>query len=351
MYTPLISVIVAIYNTENDLERCINSVLKQTYYNFELLLIDDGSTDRSGEICDKFIHIDKRIRVFHKENGGASSARNLGIDVSKGSYICFIDSDDYVEENYLAVFLTNSLEKDKTTLIIQSLVKEVNGVNIQLPRFSPGLYSFSDFSILFTNNNISLHGYTVCKLYNRDIIEKNKIRFDLNVHYSEDLLFLFSYICYVDNVHLLSTTQYHYIDKIGSLSKKYHTYESEILGFNLLNEYFKKITIIFNLNKDAQNNIQENSLGFLLWRSITTMYRPFNKKKYKERILILKKLNTFENITYLQKYLKKSLKLNQVIFLLYMNKWFSLFDILYKLIYSLRYKFDKQWKNYNKQLK
>lgn len=99
MWTPLISVIVPVYNIEKYLERCVNSIREQTYTNLEILLVDDGSTDSSGTICDKFAEEDSRVRVFHKENGGSSSARNLGIAEAKGEYLGFVDSDDYISAN------------------------------------------------------------------------------------------------------------------------------------------------------------------------------------------------------------------------------------------------------------
>lgn len=105
----MISVIVPVYNTKEYLERCVNSLLNQTYQDMEIILVDDGSTDGSGEICDRFAERDRRIRVLHKENGGSSSARNLGIENAEGDYIGFVDSDDYVDANmyeklYAAVY-------------------------------------------------------------------------------------------------------------------------------------------------------------------------------------------------------------------------------------------------------
>ena len=93
---PAVSIIVPVYNTERFLNRCIDSVLAQTYSDWELLLVDDGSTDSSGSICDEYATQDSRIRVFHKENGGVSSARNLGLDYARGEWITFVDSDDYI---------------------------------------------------------------------------------------------------------------------------------------------------------------------------------------------------------------------------------------------------------------
>ena len=109
----LISVIVPIYNTLNYLQRCVDSIRRQTYKYLEIILVDDGSTDRSGAMAEKFALEDRRIKVFHKENGGVSSARNLGIDKARGEYIGFVDSDDYIEpqmyERLLAVALQEEL--------------------------------------------------------------------------------------------------------------------------------------------------------------------------------------------------------------------------------------------------
>lgn len=99
----LVSVIVPIYNVEKYLKRCINSIQNQSYKNIEIILVDDGSTDSSGQIADHYSEMDKRISVIHKDNGGLSDARNKGIDIAKGEYICFIDSDDYIHEKMIEV--------------------------------------------------------------------------------------------------------------------------------------------------------------------------------------------------------------------------------------------------------
>ena len=101
---PRVSIIVPVYKAEAYLHRCIDSIIVQTFTNWELLLVDDGSPDRSGVICDEYAGKDERIKVFHKENGGVSSARNLGIDKAVGEWLCFIDSDDTIQPTYLDNF-------------------------------------------------------------------------------------------------------------------------------------------------------------------------------------------------------------------------------------------------------
>ena len=96
---PLVSIIVPVYNAEKTLNKCVDSILNQTFQDWELLLIDDGSTDRSGELCDEYANKDSRVRVFHKINEGVSSARNVGLDNAKGQWITFVDADDWIDKN------------------------------------------------------------------------------------------------------------------------------------------------------------------------------------------------------------------------------------------------------------
>lgn len=130
---PLISIIVPVYNSEKTLDRCINSILEQTFQNWELLLINDGSTDRSREICDEYTLKDKRIKTIHKENGGVSSARNKGIKCSKGDYILMLDSDDSLELNTCESLMIMSEEKKQIVLYLDlNKVVEVYGLQAKI---------------------------------------------------------------------------------------------------------------------------------------------------------------------------------------------------------------------------
>lgn len=127
MENPLISVIIPVYNVSGYLKQCLDSVIAQTYRNLEIILVDDGSTDGSGEICDEYSRNDQRIKVIHKENGGLSDARNAALDIIKGEYIAFIDSDDYVSKNYIEI-LYNTILEYSCNLAIGSYIKFVNDV-------------------------------------------------------------------------------------------------------------------------------------------------------------------------------------------------------------------------------
>ncbi len=116
-----VSVIVPVYNVENYLEKCLDSIISQTYKNLEIILVDDGSTDSSGKICDSYAKKDKRIKVIHKENGGLSDARNMGLDVASGKFISFVDSDDYIDKRFIEI-LYNNIIKTKADISICDFV-------------------------------------------------------------------------------------------------------------------------------------------------------------------------------------------------------------------------------------
>lgn len=121
---PMISVIVPVYNTQRYLSTCLKSIINQTYSDLEILLIDDGSTDESGRLCNQYAHMDNRIRVFHKENGGSSSARNAGLSIAAGEYISFVDSDDWIDLNFYEIMLNNIQNFSDIDICISGMIKE-----------------------------------------------------------------------------------------------------------------------------------------------------------------------------------------------------------------------------------
>lgn len=344
---PLISVVVPVYNVEKKLSRCIDSILVQSYTHFELLLINDGSKDYSRVICEEYALKDNRVRIFHKENGGASSARNVGIEQSLGEYICFIDSDDFVSEHYLSSFLVEALKKDKYTFVIQSLKTVIgDGIELKQNQFREGLYSNNSFSELFHTNEISKNGYSVCKLYNSELIKYNNIRFNLHINYCEDLLFMLDYLLYVKNVFISSRSNYYYIYSSNSLTNSYNSYETEIYTVQTIECVFKKLVVLYNLNNKAKDNFYKNTLGALLIRSISSLYRPIYKKPRIKRIVILRELYTKDYLNYFEKFTENGLIFHKIGFIIYKKKFFKLLDSYYLALYYLRGLFDKQWKKY-----
>ena len=209
----MVSIIVPVYNTEKYLHRCIDSVLAQTYKDFELLLIDDGSKDSSGTICDEYAAQDARVRVFHKENGGVSSARNMGLDNARGEWITFVDSDDWISKDYLTEFAMHS---DSDLVIADFTVEGEKHWNEDLP---VGKWQGKDLNRII-EGSIGIARITApwCKLLRRALV--GQIRFYTELTTQEDSLFMFRYLCAVHVVRITSDKGYHYNRKtIGSLSK------------------------------------------------------------------------------------------------------------------------------------
>jgi glycosyltransferase involved in cell wall biosynthesis len=237
------SVIVPVYNVDNYLVQCIDSILFQTYSNFELLLIDDGSTDSSSYICNKYAKKDSRVRVFHKDNGGVSSARNRGIEESKGDYIVFIDADDWIDNDYLQCLMPN--EKDDIVCCsykLENITKEINDWGI--------LLSESSNSTDFITNNITKFGFNTvwAKVFRSDIIKQKHIRFNENISQCEDAIFVFDYLCtYKCNIKNVLRQSYHYRwdYRPRNIFRNFPVHESFIL-FKLIPERLDKIIDLYN---------------------------------------------------------------------------------------------------------
>lgn len=208
----LISIIIPVYNAEKYICECLDSILSQSFTDFELLLIDDGSKDRSGEICDEYAMKDSRVRVFHKENGGASAARNMGLDNANGEWVSFVDSDDFVEPSYLE---TLSKIQDKADITFFPIKKiSVNGDALELIPEACKVYGREEverqLAYLKYGKLGDLFGWTHDKLFKADIIRKHGIRFPEDVVYREDEIFTLVYSRYIDSVEIIETPLYNY---------------------------------------------------------------------------------------------------------------------------------------------
>ena len=207
---PSISIIVPVYKTERYLCRCIDSILAQTYTDFELLLVDDGSPDNSSKICDEYAALDPRVRVFHKTNGGASSARNQGLAMAKGKWIAFCDSDDWTYPSWLNIFgFENS---DRWDLLCQGFrsLKIRNGFE-EIKEYGVDFAGDVRTGIqVFSDNNIL--GYLWNKAFKREIIESNGLSFDENIKFKEDEVFILKYLCFAKNVKSLNDIGYFYYE-------------------------------------------------------------------------------------------------------------------------------------------
>lgn len=213
-----ISVIVPVYKAEKYLHRCVDSILAQSYTNFELLLINDGSPDNCGVICNEYAAKDSRVRVFHKENGGVSSARNLGLDKAMGEWVAFVDSDDWLTSECLKQ-LTDYLDAD----MIKCSIKSSDG---EYWCSDDNLYMVKIYLEKYSQNNLIR---TPCgTLYKRKIIEDYHIRFDQLIRYGEDIVFNLSYLYNCNTVRLIDEFGYIYFQSGDSCVIKYNLSINEV---------------------------------------------------------------------------------------------------------------------------
>lgn len=212
---PSISVIVPVYNVEKYIDRCIKSILDQTYTDFELILVDDGSADKSGAICDSYAQKDGRIKVIHKENGGVSSARNVGICIAQGKYLTFIDSDDYVDSQFLEVAVRN-ISNHKVDMYISGITMELveNGKIVNSIKYN-NKYS-KKYSVKNLLENLYIDYPLICisgpccKIYSKEIVDKNGFYFDESISRGEDCCFNFDIFSAIDTVYFENASYYHY---------------------------------------------------------------------------------------------------------------------------------------------
>ena len=207
MNESLISVVIPVYNLENHIARCIDSVLKQTYSNFEIIAVDDGSTDGSTEILKQYSKIDSRVKPIFKKNGGVSSARNRGIDEAKGEYIYFLDGDDWIKPDALEKLLNFSKGFD---IVQAAYIESYSDGTEKVPSDAV----FTDKEITDTKEMLAsyflaeIHESCCNKLYRKSVIGDS--RFDVNLAVAEDSSFVYGILKKTRNIKLLSVVTYHY---------------------------------------------------------------------------------------------------------------------------------------------
>ena len=221
----LISVIIPVYNVAEYIDRCVNSLLAQTYDNIEIILINDGSKDNSGEVCHRLanLYVDK-IKVVDQENKGVSAARNAGLDIATGEYIMFVDADDWVSENYVEKLYAAITENDADLAACGFI--EWYGENKQIKHIRPnaGIYCKRDFYEITRLNQVPLWA----TIYKKIITQQNKIKFDTLLRRMEDGCFVADYSSYCEKFVVIPDHLYYYYQREGSAINQYH--QSTLLG-------------------------------------------------------------------------------------------------------------------------
>ena len=243
MSSPLISVIVPIYNSDKTLRQCVDSILGQEYKDFELFLIDDGSKDTSPHICDEYAQKDGRVKTFHIPNSGVSSARNLGIDHAQGKWITFIDSDDTISEKYFSGITER--EEDVIFLGYKTFYKGISIKDVSIPC---NLYAGSFKDLIKSNYDNSLVKGPCMKFYKKDLI--SELRFNPEMAIGEDLYFVLEYLSRCNNYFVKQDAEYFVLYCGISDENKYSiSVDKAVYSLQCIGNAFDKIHIKHRVDK------------------------------------------------------------------------------------------------------
>lgn len=235
MSNPKISIISPVYNVEKYICRCVDSIIAQTFTDWELILVDDGSPDTSGTICDQYASQDSRIRVIHKQNGGVSAARQTGLDASQGEYVIHADPDDWVEPTMLEELYAKAKAEDADMVICDYYTNSGDRqvLNVQSPT------DVSDNAQIIRDLLQQLHGSCCNKLVRRVCYSKYDIRFPEGINYCEDQLTIVRLLSYPLKVTYLNKAFYHYFDNPNSITRNYQRqqYNTRRYYADLLEQY------------------------------------------------------------------------------------------------------------------
>ena len=277
------SIIIPVYKTEDYLRKCIASILNQSFTNYEVILINDGSPDNCPKICDEYAKQDARIIVIHKENGGVSSARNEGIKIAKGDYIWFVDSDDYIEENALEI-LKGHIDRTTADLYVFE-----HGFN--------EYYEVTNMDNLLCDHYFKYHfGFEPWnKVYKRETIAENSLFFDCEEKVGEDLLFNVNFYTKMKNCLFVDEKLYNYVVRENSAmtTKDNKRYEKQMRLFFKISNLIKtdvseeNLAVLFIMHIVSGLNQSFNGFNLLRFRKIIKEYKArakFNAKVFKKAI-------------------------------------------------------------------
>ena len=287
----LISVIVPVYNVEKYLTRCVKSILTQSYQSIEVILVDDGSPDNCGSICEEFAKKDRRLKVFHTDNKGVSNARNVGIEHANSEYIIFVDGDDYVEQD-VCEQCVNAMNRGNTDILFFMHVTTKNP-NLCIPE-TKEIKTLNKEEIDSVRKAVisqadPFEGYWVGppwgKVFRKSIIQQNSLHYVLGLKKSQDRVFVYDYLSHVKTASLYYYCGYHYVSNEDSICHRYNKNIVPILE-NAQHKFMERV----KGDSTYDNSIDTMNLIFLTEFFTLNFFNRENNKPRKERISELKTL-------------------------------------------------------------
>ncbi|GGG67250.1 glycosyltransferase [Epilithonimonas arachidiradicis] len=304
----MISIIIPIYNASQYLQRCLDSLLKQVSDNCEILLVNDGSTDDSKEICEDYAKKFPIVKLYSQTNQGPSAARNLGIEKSSGTFITFVDSDDYVSDDYFVSLEEMALLDNDLAIYAYRIQPSKRDQKL----LKEGIFNKSEILKIFhsTVTNSKMLWFPWNKLYKKEIIDKYNIRFSEKIRIGEDTIFNLNYLLHCNNVFFLQKVLYNYVENEASL-----TQDKSYRGFLLesMENHFSERVKIHQSSLDIQGEKGDKDIASYYIEHIL-FWLISNAKQSKDRLAELKKIrqsiiynHTFKNYYYNWNNPKKSL--------------------------------------------
>ena len=316
-----VSIIIPIYNGALYIQKVVESLRNQRYNDFEAILVDDGSKDNTLEICQKYVAGDSRFVLLSQKNTGASEARNAGLRIAKGHYICFADIDDVFNEHYIEDLMANAKNGD---LVLQGRVRLSQNKELLILVPHEGRYDLREEpEKFFSTIGIQKFGAPYCKLFSNDIIQTNGIFFSTNILLAEDLDFLIRYLCYCGVVVLENKTNYSYRDNEGSLSTKTYSFDIEYSGLRQIDDSLCQLMKRFNV--PSLQSLYGKSIVYYVQRAIWGNCRGAEKRRV--RIENLRNLY-FEYGDVYQRYSMPQTRFLQFVKFLFCRRQFFLMDFI-----------------------
>ena len=338
-----VTIIMPVFNVENYVAKAIESVLNQTYKNIELIIIDDGSEDDTRNICNRYKN-DYRVKLVLKDkNTGVANSRNIGIDIADGSYIVFVDGDDYVDNNMIEKYM-RIIEKYKVDLVTAGIYEEIVKKNnkykiLREIKFEEKMYTTveslkQDFVKLWDNHIL----YNIAnKFYNMEIIKKNKITFP-EIDFGEDMRFNWNYLMKINNMYNTNECFYHYVrERVGSATTthKDNLFELRKKEYIDFENFFKKFGISEGEGKEF---LSRRHIDRVIGCIEGIFYESKDKNSRKNRInIILNDIYTVEAV----KYAKPKTNKSKILYNAIKNKNVNLTYIIGYIIYIIRQKFKR----------
>lgn len=349
---PKISVIVPIYNVEKYLRHCINSIVNQSFKDIEVILVNDGSPDKCGEICDEYASNDSRIKTVHKPNGGLSDARNAGMEIANGEYICFIDSDDWIDTMMLE-HLFSSLTSQSVDISVCGFCTQYENNNFSI---STSLKNNSMFKgtkeieeAIFQLDSIGAFNIVWNKLYSLKIIKNNQISFKKDGVPGEDLLFNCEYFKYINSVSFVNEELYYYIrrDEDTLVAKYRGNQYQQVKRFNKAR---KELYDFYNMKSEKCERCYAKEYVANIFSCVPNMYRKNSNLTNKQKIEFFHEIFMSEDLERYSSLLRVK-SFHYSIFKVILNIGSPRFsNIFYSSLFFFRNNFEKLYRIFRKNI-